>query len=199
MNTNNYPKKVYLGHYDGERIYLSAPSWDCGWYWGFGYLGNDNRHYHVSGLSKDTDLKTGFDNHFGDSFIVRPSMRWTFAELFQSFYDLQRTAKILGRGGSHLSMNPAREVIKDEGAVKRINEKVLPEIFKEIYKILYACQEDKALFDLFKKLNIEGSTDALIDFMFENKLKPEDIKYLDTITDDDYHRVHGEFFKAIRR
>jgi len=37
-----YPKKTFLGISEGEKIYLTAPSWDCGWYWRFGYLGNVN-------------------------------------------------------------------------------------------------------------------------------------------------------------
>ena len=49
----NYSKKTFIGTVDGEKIYLSAPSWDCGWYWGFGYLGNNNCHYHVDGLKKE--------------------------------------------------------------------------------------------------------------------------------------------------
>lgn len=24
---------------DGQKVWLSEPKWDCGWYWGFGYLG----------------------------------------------------------------------------------------------------------------------------------------------------------------
>ena len=35
----NY-KKVLLGYNNEEPIYLSPPSWDCGKYWGFGYLEN---------------------------------------------------------------------------------------------------------------------------------------------------------------
>ena len=39
--------KVILGkkHYllgvrkeDGLKVWLQEPSWDCGWYWGFGYI-----------------------------------------------------------------------------------------------------------------------------------------------------------------
>ena len=36
MNTNDY---YYIGkNADGEKVWLEKPSWDCGWYWGFGYL-----------------------------------------------------------------------------------------------------------------------------------------------------------------
>ena len=131
-----YKKKTFLGEHNGERIYLTAPSWDCGWYWGFGYLGNSDCHYHVDGLSKDKNLHDGFLDHFGDSFVVSKDKVWEFAELFQTFYTLKETAEVLNKGGSYLSKNPCSEIIKNPDEVKRINEVVLPEIFDAIYKIL---------------------------------------------------------------
>ena len=47
-----WTEKIALGKVDGNTIYLSSPSWDCGWYWGFGYLGNKDCHYHIDGLTK---------------------------------------------------------------------------------------------------------------------------------------------------
>lgn len=35
-----FDKNIYLigiNEYD-EKVFLEEPSWDCGWYWGFGYL-----------------------------------------------------------------------------------------------------------------------------------------------------------------
>ena len=47
---SNWIKKVFFGtnKETGERVWLDAPSWSCGWYWGFGYLGSKNCHYHLS-------------------------------------------------------------------------------------------------------------------------------------------------------
>lgn len=146
-----YKEKAYLGIVNNERIYLSAPSWDCGWYWGFGYLGNKNCHYHVDGLKKIetydfdkrvfqyefVDLHAGFKKHFGDSFVVKEDRDvWTLAELFETFYALKETAEVLGRGGSHMTTNPCAALIKNSEEVERINKTVLPAIFDEIYKIL---------------------------------------------------------------
>jgi hypothetical protein len=158
MNTlSNYPKKIYIGENDGEKIYLSAPSWDCGWYWGFGYLGNINCHYHIDGLTKNesyntekkvweyefTNLFDGFKKHFGKTLIVRDSQLWTLCELFNTFYALKETAEVLGRGGAHYTTNPCADLIKNVDEVKRINEIVLPQIFEEIYKILIPAQCQK--------------------------------------------------------
>lgn len=50
-----YPDQVYLGTtLDNEKLYLSKPSWDCDWYWGFGYVGNKNLHTHLNYLYLET-------------------------------------------------------------------------------------------------------------------------------------------------
>lgn len=148
---SNYPAKVFLGRHNDEEIYLSAPSWDCGWYWRFGYLGNKNCHYHVDGLKKIdkynfdkkcfeyefVNLYDGFKKHFGDSFIVKEyNDIWTLCELFATFYTLKECAEVIGLGGSHYTTNPAKEIIINKEECERINNVVLPQIFEEIYKIL---------------------------------------------------------------
>lgn len=122
-------RRVRLGEVDGEKIFLSPPSWDCGWYWGFGYLGNKNCHYHVDTLNKDKNLYDAFKEHFGESLIVKEDKDlWALCELFKTFYNLKEIAEVYNRGGSKYTANP--------GEVKRINEVLLPAIFKEIYLIL---------------------------------------------------------------
>lgn len=139
---------------DNVKIYLSKPSWDCGWYWSFGYLGNKNEHYHLDSyrtvnhylkledgshkfiteqrnkcmydcLLEDYTLNKNIEKHL-----------WTFCELFTTAYSLKETAEVLGRGGSHMTTNPVADVIKNEDEVKRINEVVLPAIFKEIETLI---------------------------------------------------------------
>ena len=44
-----------------KYLYIDKHSWDCGWYWGFGYLGNKNCHYHVDGLKK---IEKYMQSHF---------------------------------------------------------------------------------------------------------------------------------------
>jgi hypothetical protein len=49
-------KRWYLGRTKGnhsEAIYLEDFSWDCGWYWGGGYIGNRNMHCHFDGCFLD--------------------------------------------------------------------------------------------------------------------------------------------------
>ena len=47
MNTKT---KWYLGKTKGinpEPVYLEDFEWHCGWYWGGGYIGNNNFHAHA--------------------------------------------------------------------------------------------------------------------------------------------------------
>lgn len=132
----DWTNKYLLGTVDNENIYLSAPSWDCNWYWGFGYLGNKNCHYHLNGLNKDKNLFDAIKEHFGDSLKISEKNLWTFCELVQTAYSLKETAEVLGRGGSHYSNNPCSDLIKNTDEVTRINSIVLPAIFNEIDKIL---------------------------------------------------------------
>ena len=191
----NYKKHTYLGIVNNEKIFLTAPSWDCGWYWGFGYLGNNNCHYHINGLDKNKDLHTAITEHFGDSFVIRPSDSWTFAELMNSFYKLKETAEVLGRGGSHLSTNPCKDIIINKKEVERINNIVLPHIFDEIYKILERNNDNETLYEKLVKLNLKGDTMKVVSFMKENSLNTDDLKIIKKLSSHDISNIHTYYWK----
>lgn len=153
---NEYPEKIYLGKRNNCNVYISKPSWDCNWYWGFGYLGNSCRLYHVDGLKYDIKhyrdnnnkprtettrciLFDGFKNHFdGDSFIIKDDKDlWKLCELFETFYQLRETAELFIRGGMNvIENNPLKDIIQNKEISNNINENLLPKLFDEIYKIL---------------------------------------------------------------
>ena len=137
-----------------EIINLSAPSWDCDWYWGFGYLGNRDLHYHLSGYQSKDHFFTLKDDSYksiteqrnknmydclNEDYNLNPKIKdnlWSFCELVATAHILTETAEILGRGGSHYTKNICAGVIMNKDEVKRINEIVLPAIFDAIYKII---------------------------------------------------------------
>ena len=147
-----YKHKTLLGQVNGENIYLTSPSWDCDWYWGFGYLGNKNCHYHIDGLKtietynfgkkcfeyEFVNLYDGLKRHFdeGTFIVTKDKDIWKLAELFASFYLLRKTAEMYHLGGAHYTSNPCKDLIKNDIEYQRINNEVLPVIFDEIYKIL---------------------------------------------------------------
>lgn len=206
---SNYPDKIYIGCNEGKRIYLSAPSWDCGWYWGFGYLGNRNYHYHVDGLTsidtykdgawnhKNVNLYDGFIEHFGKTLIVRKSQLWKICELFKTFYVLKESAAVLGRGGAHYTTNPAEDIIKNPTEVERINNVVLPQIFEEIYKILIPAQDNPNIDKKLVKLIVQGDTHKVVTFMFAYNIKPDDLEDIDVVTKHDYSVIHSHYYGVV--
>lgn len=139
-----WDEKYYMGKVDGKKIFLSAPSWDCNWYWGFGYLGNRNCHYHLDGIAKEKNLYDAMIEHFKEEFIFTANIEeneysnklWVFCELVCTAYTLKETAEVLGRGGSHFTTNPCAELIKNPLEVERINCVLLPAIFNQLKEIL---------------------------------------------------------------
>lgn len=135
MNKIKFIDKVYIGENGGKREYLFAPSWDCGWYWGFGYLGHEDLHHHVDSISTSKNLYDALTEYYGDSLVLKEDKLWTFCELMRTYYILKDTAEALGRGGAHYSTNPCEDIIKNGAEVKRINETVMPALFNEVYKL----------------------------------------------------------------
>jgi hypothetical protein len=198
--SSKYPKKSFIGIRDGKEIYLTGPSWDCDWYWGFGYLGNDNEHYHVNYLHQESrkNLYDALVDHFGNSFAIRKSDIWKFAELFKTFYALKETAEVLGRGGSHLTTNPCAEIIKNPDEVTRINQVVLPAIFEAIYEIIERNKDNKEKFKRIVELVVEGDTFEIVKFMMKHRIAPMDINGMKGITKHDYDVIHSKYYEVFR-
>ena len=147
-----FGKEVYLLGTDkyGTKYWMEEPSWDCGWYWGFGYIETyqENKnpskaediwsHSHFDLLSeKNMNLYDGFKEKFTDTPLEDEEI-WQLCELMKTFYIMREYAEVLHRGDAHYTENPCKEVIKNDEEWRRINEVVLPEVFKEVRKILYA-------------------------------------------------------------
>jgi len=190
----DYPK-LFIGMNGNERIFLSPPSWDCGWYWGFGYLGNMNCHYHVDGLSKNKNLYDAFKEHFGKSLMIRDSQLWTVCELFKTFYILKETAEVLGRGGAHYTTNPCKDIIINKDETDRINNVVLPAVFDALYNILERGQKKDSQDKELVAILVEGDTQKAYDYMIENHITTDDLKNIDGIIDSDFSALHSFYWK----
>jgi hypothetical protein len=145
-----FGKKIYLlgQDKDGINYWLKEPKWDCGWYWGFGYIetytNNKNPH-----LAKDINghnhwkclFLNGKENSYDlfKKFFTKTTLKdseiWKLCDFMKSFYTLRETAEVLGRGHSYFTKKAKLETVKDEIMCKKINEIMLPSIFDEIKKI----------------------------------------------------------------
>ena len=145
-----FGKKNYLLGTDknGKKLFLVAPSWDCGWYWGFGYIETYTNNNHPE-RSRDIATHNHFDSLFGTIFgtncnlydgfkrIIKDSTLsdselWQLCDYMKTFYCLQETAEVLKRGSSHYSERAKLDIVKDEAYAERINKVILPELFKHI-------------------------------------------------------------------
>lgn len=139
-------KYFLLGRLNGENYWLESASFDCGWYWGFGYIEVFNKfktdivlHTHYDGfLFKQNEkgdyihtLKdiTGFETPLTDA------EQWELSDLMKSFYSLQDTAEIFYQGNSHFTSNCKLD-LKNAELYNKINKELLPKIFERVYQIL---------------------------------------------------------------
>lgn len=133
---------------NGEQVYLVKESWNCDWYWGFGYLvtfTNDSdpeksKDYkiwtHVSSkFFNNKDCWDAWNKYFTER-VLSDKESWTFLELMRTFYHLQTYARVARYGSSDIATNPCGWIIKHPLEADRINKEVMPAIFKEVEKLL---------------------------------------------------------------
>jgi hypothetical protein len=68
-----FNKDIYLlgkNRY-GELVWLESPTWDCGWYWGFGYVETYTNNKRPD-LARDISSHSHFDGLVWHMGIIRP-------------------------------------------------------------------------------------------------------------------------------
>jgi len=146
-----FGKDVYLlgkNEY-GELLWLEAPKWDCGWYWGFGYVEvftnqkypdrarDISSHAHFDGLV-GFPVEGKYIHHLNESpkmqeTVLTDAESWRLSDLMKQFYTLKDAAAVLGCGGANLA-NPCIAPCPD--LAKAINEEYLPQVFVKVLEIL---------------------------------------------------------------
>lgn len=135
-------KDFRIGVLDGRGILLRVPSFDCGWYWGFGYLGNRDCHFHLDRLdSMDSKLanRNLYDQliiMFGDTLTIPKDKLWQFCEIVKTVYTLKKAAELFGRGGSHYTKNPDAETLTITEYSDRINNELIPMQIRSLWALL---------------------------------------------------------------
>jgi hypothetical protein len=161
-----FGKNVYLlGENEyGEQVWLEAPSWDCGWYWGFGYVevyagrggvgrvspskaSDINSHSHFDGLLWFTEENGSYVHHLNASpkmkeTVLTDEESWELADLMKSFYTLKKTAEFFHQGNSHVSSTGVS--LKNPEIEKYVNEVAIPAITARVLEILSPAVEQTA-------------------------------------------------------
>ena len=147
---NKFGKHYLLGiNRDGEYVWLEEPSWDCGWYWGFGYLHTytNNKqpersrdlssHFHFDStfLNKNKSCRDAFKEYFKFTVLTDDEI-WEFCDYMKTFYTLKSVAELFKNGYSHQTERAKIEVLKSEEQQDLVNKVWLPEVFNRIKLLL---------------------------------------------------------------
>ena len=147
---NKFGKHYLLGiNQDGEYVWLEEPSWDCGWYWGFGYLHTYTNNKQPE-RSKDLNSHTHFDSQFLNgpacsrdmfkkyfkSTVLTDSEIWELVDYMKTFYTLKSVAELFKHGYSYQTERAKIEGLKSEEQQDLVNKVWLPEVFERVKKLL---------------------------------------------------------------
>jgi hypothetical protein len=162
-----FEKNIFLLGKDveGKLMWLEEPKWDCGWYWGFGYIEtytnklnpskarNIESHSHFSGLvgyqeyydhDKECFRKGEYIHNVYDSprlieTCFSSAEGWQLSELFKQFYLLKDMAEYTHRSPASCNLTTSPVTQDPEKMAqwhKEINEVMIPLITAEILRIL---------------------------------------------------------------
>ena len=147
---NKFGKHYLLGiNKDGEYVWLEKESWDCGWYFGFGYLhtytNNENperakdismhTHFDCMFLKGPEYAKKMFENYFTETVLTDDEM-WILCDYMMTYYTLKKTAELFGHGYSYQTEKAKIDCLKSKEQADKINHEILPELFKRIETLL---------------------------------------------------------------
>lgn len=157
-------KKLFLlgKNLDGTYYWLAEPSWDCGWYWGFGYIQSFTNNTHPD-LARDMKSHEHIEAYMGEvgengeriynisdfphlnggkTFNKKKS--WELSELFTQFYTLRKSADLFYLKSSYIASTSVKH---DESECDRmynyINQIMMPAIFKRIEDILTPSENER--------------------------------------------------------
>lgn len=134
---------------NGQYVWLEKESWDCGWYWGFGYLHTFTNNAHPE-RANDIDSHTHFDSifmkgshyakkMFEEYFVETPltdDEMWILCDYMMTYYTLKKTAELFHHGYSYQTSKAYIDTLKSEAQSDRINHEILPDLFKRIADLL---------------------------------------------------------------
>ena len=144
-----FNKDVYLLGADenGDKYWLEAPSWDCNWYWGFGYIEVYSNNSDPS-MARDITSHSHATNFMSEYFtswngsdpilkdqVFNEQEGWELSELFKQFYFLKEAAENFKRGNCYVATAKIPEWKKPELVIE-INEILIPQVTKRILDIL---------------------------------------------------------------
>lgn len=109
-------------------VYLDKHSWDCGWYWSFGYVGNSLYHFHIESLIQSVYEVDKIFMHTD----IQQDQWWVIRDLFVQAYALQRAAEVYQFGGHQTHQAGVTDIINNRDMADKLNadlERVLDTVW----------------------------------------------------------------------
>lgn len=144
-------RKVFLlgqNEYE-EYLWLQEAKWDCGWYWGFGYVETYTNNKNPN-IAKDIRSHSHFDSMLwshvekyyhhinillgSNNTVLNEDESWKLSELMKRFYILRETADLYHSG--HAGMTSGVYNMQNSDLYAHINTVEMPKIFEAIYELL---------------------------------------------------------------
>lgn len=148
MDVSNGEKNFFLGlNANGDKMWLEAPSWRCGWYWSIGCVKTYQQNWMPSKARDITDINH-FDylfpawKDFVECFETTPftkDEKWEIYEYMKELYTLRHYADMMNRGSAHITEGSKTLKEEQKNNIKeynRINDILIPNIWKELEAIL---------------------------------------------------------------
>ena len=146
-----FGKNIYLlgKDQDGVNYWLEEPSWDCGWYWGFGYVEtytnnrnpekardiSSHQHFDSLFLKGNKCSRDMFKDFFKDT-PLEDNEIWELVDYMKTFYTLRNVAELFKHGYSWQTEKAKIDSLQNEGECDLVNKKWLPEVFERIKNLL---------------------------------------------------------------
>lgn len=143
MTTRHNDKYALIGKTEnGDKVYIQKASYDCDWYFGFGYINvfEPNK--------QEPTVHTHWDHYFTGSSHVQPEnikeklsevkidedSLWRLCDLMKTFYTLKEASGVYERGNSHLT-GDTHGMLTDEEMKKNIDLDTV-KVIREVQELL---------------------------------------------------------------
>lgn len=148
-----FGKNIFLLGEDknGIKYWLEEASWDCDWYWGFGYIetytNNKNpersrdisSHQHFDDLFLKSNILDNYKNFFKETTLNDDEI-YELLGYMEEFYTMEKYSNLLYCGNQITSdaknIKEEKNETENKKEYERINKILMPELFKKIYKLL---------------------------------------------------------------
>jgi hypothetical protein len=137
--------KILLFKRDNNRYYLRKPTFDCGWYWGLGYLATGRgSHSHFDDYFKGTPFYDAW-SYFDETPFTKEES-YIITDYMRQLYTLREMADMLRLGNTHITRNAkALEQFaeQNEAEYKRICNVLIPTVWNALVDVLLDEEEDR--------------------------------------------------------